>query len=86
MSSIVPEAMSLPLRKMATLSQSFSATSSTCVEKKIAPPFRQCSRMSSLSRCEAVGSRPTKGSSMMMSFGSWRSAEMIASFCFMPCE
>ena len=34
----------------------------------------------------AGGSRPTKGSSMMMSFGSWMRAEIMASFCFMPCE
>ena len=37
-SSIVPERISRPALMMATLSQSFSATSRTCVEKKIAPP------------------------------------------------
>ena len=37
-SSMVPERMSLPPLMMATLSQSFSATSSTWVEKKMAPP------------------------------------------------
>ena len=31
-------------------------------------------------------SSPTNGSSMIISFGSCRNAEMIASFCFMPCE
>ena len=71
---------------MATISQSFSATSSTWVEKKMAPPLSQCSRMMVLSLWEAMGSRPTKGSSMMMSFGSWMRAEMRASFCFMPWE
>ena len=34
----------------------------------------------------ATGSSPTKGSSMITSLGSWISAEMIASFCFMPWE
>ena len=48
-SSIVPEAMRRPPLMMATLSQSFSATSSTCVEKKIAPPRSQCSRIMVLS-------------------------------------
>ena len=71
---------------MATLSQSFSATSSTCVEKKFAPPTSHSSRIMPLSRCAAFGSRPTNGSSMMMSFGSWIHAAMMASFCFMPCE
>ena len=37
-SSMVPERISWPSLMMATLSQSFSATSSTWVEKKIAPP------------------------------------------------
>lgn len=42
------------------------------------------SRIRSLSRCAAPGSSPTNGSSMTSSFGSCRSAEMTASFCFMP--
>jgi len=46
-----------------------AATSSTCVEKKIAPPTSHSSRIMPLSRCAAFGSRPTNGSSMMMSFG-----------------
>ena len=46
-----------------------SATSSTWVEKKIAPPWSQTSRIMPLSRCEALGSRPTKGSSIRMSRG-----------------
>ena len=35
---LVPETMSRPFLMMATLSQSFSATSSTWVEKKMEPP------------------------------------------------
>ena len=68
-SSIVPERISRPPLMMATLSQSFSATSSTCVEKKIAPPASHSSRIMPLSKCAALGSRPTKGSSMMISLG-----------------
>ena len=71
---------------IATLLHSFSATSSTCVEKKIAPPFAQCSAIRFLSWCDATGSSPTNGSSIRISFGLWISAEMIAIFCFMPCE
>ena len=85
-SSMVPARMSLPDLIMATLSQSFSATSRTWVEKNIAPPLSQTSRIIPLSRCAAFGSRPTNGSSMIMSFGSCSHAEIIASFCFMPCE
>ena len=85
-SSMVPERMSLPALMMATLSHSFSATSSTWVEKKMAPPASQTSRIMPLSRWDALGSRPTKGSSMRMSLGVWIQAEMMASFCFMPWE
>ena len=81
---MVPERTSFPLRMMATLSQSFSATSSTWVEKKMAPPRSQSSRIISLSWWEAMGSRPTKGSSIRISLGAWSQAEMTASFCFMP--
>ena len=66
---MVPERISRPLRITATLSQSFSATSSTWVEKKMAPPRSQSSRIISFSRCAAMGSRPTKGSSIRISFG-----------------
>ena len=78
--------MSRPLLMMATLSHSFSATSSTWVEKKMAPPSSQTCRIMVLSRWDALGSSPTKGSSMMMSFGSWSHAAMMESFCFMPWE
>lgn len=83
---MVPCAMSLPFLIMATLSHSFSATSKTCVEKKMAPPFRQCSAIISFNSCAAMGSSPTNGSSIKMSFGSWISAPITAIFCFMPCE
>ena len=71
---------------MATLSQSFSATSSTWVEKKMAPPWSHSSRIMPFSRCDALGSRPTKGSSIRISFGWWSQAAIMASFCFMPWE
>ena len=75
-----------PPRMMATWSQSFSATSSTWVEKKMAPPRSQNSRIISLRWWEALGSSPTKGSSIKMSRGSWSQAPTMASFCFMPWE
>ena len=83
---MVPERMSLPPLMMATLSQSFSATSRTWVEKKIAPPSSQSSRIMPFKRWAALGSRPTKGSSIRISLGWWSQAEMMASFCFMPWE
>jgi ABC-2 type transport system ATP-binding protein len=46
---MVPMAMSLPLWIMPMRSHSFSATSSTWVEKKTVLPSSQCFRMSSLS-------------------------------------
>ena len=52
---------------IATLSQSFSATSRTWVEKKIAPPPSQRSRIMPFRMCAALGSSPTKGSSMITS-------------------
>ena len=85
-SSMVPERISLPPWMMATLSQSFSATSSTWVEKKMAPPSSQTWRIIPLSRWDALGSRPTKGSSMRISLGRCSQAEIMASFCFMPWE
>ena len=83
---MVPERISLPPWMMATLSQSFSATSSTWVEKKMAPPSSQTWRIIPLSRWDALGSRPTKGSSMRISLGRCSQAEIMASFCFMPWE
>ena len=71
---------------MATLSQSFSATSSTWVEKKMAPPSPQNCRISTLSWWDALGSSPTKGSSISSSRGAWTSADRMASFCFIPWE
>ena len=78
--------MILPFLIMATLLQSFSATSSTCVEKNIAEPLRHISLMISFRMKDALGSSPTKGSSSTISLGSWIRAEMIATFCFIPCE
>jgi hypothetical protein len=83
---MVPAAMILPRLMMATLLHSFSATSSTWVEKKMAVPSLHISRMISFKVKVALGSSPTKGSSSTSSFGLWISAEMMASFCFMPWE
>ena len=71
---------------MATLLQSFSATSSTWVEKKMAAPFSVISRMCCFRVKAALGSNPTKGSSRSRSLGSSIRAPISASFCFMPWE
>ena len=71
---------------MATLLQSFSATSSTWVEKKMAAPRSIIARMCCFRVKAALGSRPTKGSSNRRSRGSSMRAPIKASFCFMPWE
>ena len=85
-SSVGPWRTSRPSLMMAMVSHSFSATSSTWVEKNTAPPSRHSSRRYPLSRWAAAGSRPTKGSSKIRSLGLRMRAEIIASFCFMPWE
>ena len=71
---------------MATLSHSFSTTSSTWLEKNTADPPSASSRSISFTWKDASGSRPTKGSSSTSSVGSCTSAPMSTSFCRMPCE
>lgn len=79
-----PEATSLPDLMTETVSQSLSATSSTCVEKNTAHPSSHISRMSAFSVWVDSGSSPTKGSSRIRSLGSCTRAPIIASFCFIP--
>ena len=54
------------------------------VEKNIAPPSSHICLIRSLRVWLALGSSPTKGSSIIISLGAWISAEIIASFCFIP--
>ena len=69
---------------IAIRSQSFSATSSTWVEKSTALPRSQRSRKNPFIVKAASGSRPTNGSSKISSFGSRIKALISASFCFIP--
>ena len=71
---------------MATLSHTFSTTSSTWLEKKTADPRSASSRSISFTWNDASGSSPTKGSSNTSSTGSCTSALMSTSFWRMPCE
>ena len=84
---MVPERMSLPPWMMATLSQSFSATSSTWVEKKIAPPAVADLPHHALEQVRRLRVQAHKGlvhEDELRLRGA--SAEMMASFCFMPWE
>src|SRR5690606_10726499 len=83
-SSIVPIAWIRPPLMIAIRSQSASATSSVCVERKTVPPWAVKARKRSLIRRAAFGSRPTIGSSTTISSGWWTNAELISSFCRIP--
>ena len=54
-------------------------------EEDVRPCLRRSTRVS-MRRMALTGSRPLKGSSMMMSSGSWSSAAMNWIFCCMPLE
>ena len=75
-----------PSLMMPMRSQSRSATSRMCVEKKTVFPDSQCSFISCLKRWLDLGSRPTIGSSRINRGGVAMSAPMRASFCRMPWE
>ncbi len=59
-SSIVPDLINFPSLIMAILSQSFSATSKTCVEKRLPSRIHKAPAWSFFKRCDAFGSKPHK--------------------------
>ena len=61
-------------------------TSSECVERKSVRPSVARRRKRSLIIRAPCGSSPTIGSSTISTGGSWSSAALSTSRCFMPCE
>ena len=81
---MVPWAAILPRYTMAIRSHITSAISIVWVLMSTVPPRLTNSRNRSLSRRALLGSRPTIGSSTMMTSGRCTSAPAMMSFCRMP--
>src|SRR5690554_5260347 len=69
-SGTVPTKRIFPFAIIPIRSQTFSATSKTCVEKNTVLPLSACSRIISFITKEECGSKPVIGSSKIQLFGS----------------
>ena len=75
-----------PRSTIATDSHSASATSIWCVEKTTVRPRSRSSRNASRRSITLTGSSPVNGSSMSITCGSWRTAAMNWTFCWLPLD